>query len=228
MRRESESHAAICWKGTAFHSSSSSPARTTTLTARIYCLTTFVKNKIQGFAATTPTINHLGSKILLLCTSSRGLWYAEAVSTLRWWLWCGEVQGHKPSFHSDKRPWWEWGAQWRAWKPSLGLLALRTCTRWRWRSLTQLRTEGFPHQVRPPADVFRSVFPGKNMPGMCRQGTAQKLWWICHHYWTQLAPFIAQLSSSIHAEAITVIDVPQTSGVLRLPTPRALKSWIKP
>lgn len=65
MRRELESHTAICWKGAAFHSSSSSPARATTLTARIYCLTTSVKNKIQGFAATAPTINHLGAEILL-------------------------------------------------------------------------------------------------------------------------------------------------------------------
>lgn len=63
MRMESESHTAICWKGAAFHSSSGSPAQTTALTARIYCLTTFVRNKIQGFAATSPTINHPGSKI---------------------------------------------------------------------------------------------------------------------------------------------------------------------
>lgn len=82
------------------------------------------------------------------------------------------------------------------------------------RSLAQLRIEDYVHQVGPPGELFR---PGESIPGTHTRSDVSAT--VTDHSW--VPPL---LSSSIHGETITVIDVPQTSGVLRLPTPRALKS----
>lgn len=59
---------------------------------------------------------------------------------------------------------------------------------------------------------------------MCRQGTAQNL--MCVPSLLNTAGFLhfSVKFTNPYREAVTVIDVPWTPGVLTLPTPRAFKS----